>query len=545
MSAETGDRQWSPRRLVAICLIAGSAYFLLSYLSIALTSRNAGVASVWPGNALIVAVMLLPSARGAWSWLLLSTLTANIAVNIVLRGTVSGPVLFGLANCLEILIVVLGLQRLTKDGGGLFSQPNAAWSFALWAGLIAPLASAIPGAAIASSFIGQNFTESLGIWYGSDAIGLILFTPFFFSLVNGEYLKAAREMSGRDRLEAIALLLLVSLSSLVFLQRAFPLLFLPFLPLSLVTFRLGWLGTSVGLIIVSVVGTVATVSGTGPVMLIDGNVLERELFLEIFITSLLLLNLPAAVALTSRRESMLALRQANGKLTEANLALERFASIASHDLKAPVRHVSLFADAIREENGARQPIATYATNIVKAASDMNRIIEALLMFSKSGFREPRNQRFAVAPFMEELLGSLSRDREEALAEIAVSGAAGTLFADRQLALQALRNVVANSIKYVPKGTPPVVRIAVGRPAPDIVQFDIRDNGIGIDPRFAHDVFLPLRRLHGADSGYEGVGLGLSLVRTIARAHNGDARIDETFAGGTRMLLSFGNQRSVR
>jgi len=227
---------------------------------------------------------------------------------------------------------------------------------------------------------------------------------------------------------------------------------------------------------------------------------------------------------------------ANQRLAEANGALQQFASVASHDLKAPVRHMALFADAIRQEAEGREPITGFTADITSAAHEMSGIIDSLLTFSKTGFRDVDCETIDTRSLLADAVAGMDVQLAETGAEVFLGEVPETIYGDRRLLMQVFRNLLSNSLKYISPGTVPEVQIS-GSTEDGVVRLTVTDNGIGIEPRFADEVFKPLRRLHGADSAYEGSGLGLSLVRTIARAHGGDAVIDVRYSGGTRVIVT--------
>lgn len=238
----------------------------------------------------------------------------------------------------------------------------------------------------------------------------------------------------------------------------------------------------------------------------------------------------------SRARTADRLTLANQRLGDANNALQQFASIASHDLKAPVRHMALFADAIRQEAEGREPITELTGDITNAAREMGGIIDSLLTFAKTGFREAECDEVDTRKLLSEAVSLMAVQVAQSGAEISYHQVPDTIYGDAQLLRQAFRNLLANSLKYTSPGVLPEIEISGAR-EDGFVTFAVTDNGIGIAPEFAEEVFRPLRRLHGAESGFEGSGLGLSLVRAIARAHGGEASIDTDYTGGTRVILT--------
>lgn len=237
-------------------------------------------------------------------------------------------------------------------------------------------------------------------------------------------------------------------------------------------------------------------------------------------------------ALTARKLAL-----ANVKLRDSNEALAQFASVASHDLKAPVRHVALFADAIRRVAGDNPVILEHIDNITQSASEMNALVNSLLTFSKSGFRHPKFADCNLEEILDSTRKSTLSSRNDVVLSLQINKNFPRIFADQNLLKQAIGNVLSNSVKYVSQGKTPEIAIEVHK-VNDFIVISISDNGIGIPANLAEAVFQPMRRLHGADSVYEGTGLGLTLVRTIMRAHGGDAHIDTSYFDGTRVVLSF-------
>jgi len=528
------------RHISPSIVAVGVLYFLIAVTIILQTSALRSVATIWPANALIIASMLL-SPRSNWPGLVVASFVANLFANYLTRGTVTGPFLFGAANAVEIVIAAYGLKFFQRDDDELLNSLAEVVRFGLWAGLIAPVCGALPGAATAALLFHRSFWEAAGIWYCSDAVGLLLFTPFFHSLFSGRFARSIGHAGPVRILEGFGLFGLVILATFVGFGFKAPVLWLPILPILLVTFRLGPSWTSVAAVILALVATIITDRGIGALALLPPGMAIRELFMMAYVGCVLAMNLLIAAALSEKDKVRMRLLRTNIRLSEANQALERFASIASHDLKAPVTSITFFADAIRMKSDADPEVASHAAMIKNVTGEIYRLIDSLLAFSRTGSREPQREWIRMDTFKTDLLTGMQFEAEASSANIAFGTMPDRLFADRQLALQAFRNVIANALKYVAPDTAPVIVIEAEPVRAHVVSFVIYDNGIGIPAEFAEEVFEPLRRLHGVDSHYHGMGLGLALVRTIARAHNGDAVIDTEVTSGTRLILSFGDQ----
>lgn len=279
--------------------LAGLLYFALAVSTILLTSNGNEVAPFWPANAALAALMLL-APRDRWRYILIAGFVANVAANVVTRSSFVGPVLFGVANMAELLVLAWGMKA-PIDVAKIMRRPSALARFLLWAGLIAPATSALLGAATAALAFGQPFGGAMLVWMMADSLGLLLFAPFFLSLFGGEVSACLHSKSPRQFVELIVLQATVLLTALlVFHGSSLPLLFVMPLPIMLVTFRLGWLATKMAVMIVAVVVGIAIVNGTGPFAdtLIAG--VPPVIVAQVYLTSLLLIQMPVAAALSAR-----------------------------------------------------------------------------------------------------------------------------------------------------------------------------------------------------------------------------------------------------
>ncbi len=288
-------------RIIPMTYVAGFLYFLLAVSTISLTSNGKDIAAVWPANAVLVALMI-QTQRRAWPAILVAGILANVAANMVTRGSASGPFLFGIANMVEVFIAAWGIYGTASDGG-IMRRTDSMSRFLLWAGFLAPGCSSVLGAGTAWYAFDQPFRASMETWYFSDALGLVVFTPFFVALFHGDFNRCFRGKSLNGRVEAVLLQGLVLATAIfVFVNSHLPILFLVPLPVMLVTFRLGWLGAKVSVMIVAIVVAVATANGVGPIMLADLDPLQRAFFSQFYLAAMLLMQLPVAAALTSRAE---------------------------------------------------------------------------------------------------------------------------------------------------------------------------------------------------------------------------------------------------
>lgn len=285
-------------RSISTPLLAALLYSGLGIATLHL-SGDATVASVWPANAVLVALLVL-RRPSEWPSILLAGFAGSIVANHCMRGTVEGALLFGPSNLVEVVIAAWGMRRRLEHG--LPQDPSAVWPFVFWAGLAAPLAGALVGAATMALFRGQSFGLTSVNLYVASALGLLICTPVFHGLFKGEFVRSFREKTSLQRIEAVALLVLTSLvATLVFMKSGVPFLFLLFIPMMLVTFRVGWEGSEIAVLIIAAIGGFATMNHQGPVTFISPHPGVQATFFQFFLASTLLVNMPVAAAIAARR----------------------------------------------------------------------------------------------------------------------------------------------------------------------------------------------------------------------------------------------------
>lgn len=231
-------------------------------------------------------------------------------------------------------------------------------------------------------------------------------------------------------------------------------------------------------------------------------------------------------------EKLNELSEQNNKLEryiESNLELEKFAFIASHDLKEPLRTIGGFASLLERryadalDDQAREYIAYISGGIRK----MNRFIHDLLQYSRITFDENQEQ-YREVPFHELLshvTDSLKRLIREQKVRIEVGEVPETLVVQETRMQQLFQNLLANAVKFRKATEVPHIKIS-GTEEGDAWHFTVEDNGIGIDPQFHTRIFLPFRRLH-TQMEYDGSGLGLALCARVAEQHKGRIWVEST------------------
>jgi PAS domain S-box-containing protein len=233
------------------------------------------------------------------------------------------------------------------------------------------------------------------------------------------------------------------------------------------------------------------------------------------------------------------LEQRVSELNALTQELEAFSYSVSHDLRAPLRHVTGFAAILEKSAGPTldEKGRGHLRIISDAATRMGRLIDDLLVFSRMGRQEMTRGRVDLAALVEEVRRDVTS--HAAGRSIAwnihplpvVRGDAATL-------RLVLTNLLSNAVKY--SGTQPTAEIEVagnGTPAETVVS--VRDNGVGFDMQYAHKLFGVFQRLHSTDD-FEGTGIGLANVRRIVHRHGGRVWAEGAVGRGATFFFSLPN-----
>ncbi|MCW2958570.1 MAG: hypothetical protein JWP18_1373 [Solirubrobacterales bacterium] len=234
------------------------------------------------------------------------------------------------------------------------------------------------------------------------------------------------------------------------------------------------------------------------------------------------------------------LEQVNVELARSNAELERFASIASHDLREPLRKVQMFSERVIHHESANLSDRgrDYLGRMDAAAARMQTLIDGLLEYARVTTR--------AAPLEDVDLGRLARDVADDLDAVRrdVGGRieVGTLPhvpAEELRMRQLLQNLMSNALRFRRPGIPPVVRVSGHVDGDDIV-VEVSDNGIGFEERHADRIFDLFERLH-ARVDYPGTGMGLALCRRIVERHGGSITATSTPGSGSTFIIRLPRQ----
>jgi signal transduction histidine kinase len=225
------------------------------------------------------------------------------------------------------------------------------------------------------------------------------------------------------------------------------------------------------------------------------------------------------------------------RLARANEEIEAFSYSISHDLRAPLRHVSAYVGMLRAENGAELPqkAGERLKVIGDAAERMTRMIDDLLQFYRLGRASFASTELDLGRVVAEVIAEYEHETKIRDVQWNVGTLPG-LHADRALMKHVFSNLIGNALKYTSSRSH--AEIAVGQEASDgeLVLY-VRDNGVGFDPSQTHRLFHVFQRLHPLHD-FEGNGIGLAHVKRIVERHGGRVWAKGAVDAGATFYLAF-------
>jgi PAS domain S-box-containing protein len=232
------------------------------------------------------------------------------------------------------------------------------------------------------------------------------------------------------------------------------------------------------------------------------------------------------------------------ELATAIRELEAFSYSVSHDLRAPLRHISGFASIIRDRPSIQTDIVAtrHLHTIIQAAGRLGHLIDDLLVFSRVG-RTALNR---VVINTADLVEAARRELLPDLAGRKISwwiGALPPVEGDYAMLKLAVHNLIANAVKYTSRREQAVIEIRGHTTSVETILL-VKDNGAGFDMRYAGKLFGVFQRLH-TDDQFEGTGIGLANVHRIVQRHGGRVWAEGNVGQGATFYLALPNAPADR
>ncbi|MEX1134461.1 MAG: ATP-binding protein [Acidimicrobiia bacterium] len=239
----------------------------------------------------------------------------------------------------------------------------------------------------------------------------------------------------------------------------------------------------------------------------------------------------------------------NEKLKLSNEELERFASVAAHDLQEPLRKIQAFGDrlAVNASDSLDEKDQLYIERMRDAATRMRVLIDDLLQLSRVASQAQPLERVDLRDVVARVADDLESRIEETGAVLEI-GTLPVVVADPSQMHSLFLNLISNALKFRKPDQRPLVRISEKREPSESGQNGaahilVEDNGIGFDPEYGERIFRIFERLNGR-ADYAGTGIGLAICKKIVNRHDGAITAEGKPGEGAVFTVSLPTHRAT-
>ena len=537
----------SARRLALIVVLV----FLAVVAGMEISEALGRITAIWLANGILV-YFLLTDERENWPAILLVGLGANFCGDYITGDDVFASSFLTLCNAAGVLILAAPLERLGLHKS--FSRPKALWVFYALALGPAPLISGLMAAFYFHFTVGRGYLTSAIDWYATDALCYSIIVPVLMTV----RADALAKMFSRKEIRETLLLLGVFAGTLLanFIGYNYPIAFLIFPAITLVTFRRGFAGGAIALLMAGTYMMLPVLIGHASDALKPHSLRERIILIQMFIAVAGFTVILVGAALEQRRrleqglataivraenarEEALVARDASER---ANRMKSMFLATMSHELRTPLNAIIGFSDLIDTQlygPHADPRYREYAGLISKAGHHLLSLINDILDMSKieAGKFELHRESFDMRDVVRDCLELMHEraNQHGVAAEADVPARPLVIDADLRAVKQILLNLLSNAIKFTPAGGKVMVRV---RSENNSLVLSVKDTGIGIPADQLQQLGNPFVQVrNSAGASHEGTGLGLALVRALAEIHDGALKIESTLGRGTTVTVT--------
>jgi signal transduction histidine kinase len=529
----------TPRYALSIAALA--AVYVVAARAGLMMDAVAGFATlVWPPTGLALAALLIFGKR-LWPGVLIGAFIANLLAGAPLPVALG----IGVGNTLEAVLAVYALRRIPGFQVSLERLVDVIGLIVLAAGLTTMVSATI---GVTSLYLGgvislPQIGETWRAWWLGDLIADLLVAPVLLVWGSGP----RKFVDPKRRLEAFALgITVIAASFLIFggspgpatATGKFAQAYMFFPLLIWAALRFGQRGAVSTAFVVSVIAIWGTALGHGPFVrpALYQSLIALQTFMGIAAATFLVLG----ATISERRRAEEEARLARGRAEHANRAKAEFLAVMSHELRTPLNAISGYVDML--SLGVDGPLSekqrVSLTRIQLNQQHLLSLIDDVLSFAKieAGRLDIDVQPVLVHDVVETLEAVVQPDLQRKSLAFGCDpcDSALSVRADPEKLRQILLNFLANAIKFTPDGG----RIEVGADRrEELVRIWVSDTGIGIPGDQLEHVFEPFFQVEsGSTRRYPGIGLGLAIARDLARAMDGEVRLESTLGKGSTISV---------
>lgn len=230
------------------------------------------------------------------------------------------------------------------------------------------------------------------------------------------------------------------------------------------------------------------------------------------------------------------IEEASIQLIKSNEELEKYAYIAAHDLKEPLRSIGGFTQLIglRLADQIDEKTDEYMKHILKNVDHMNRLLDDIMQYSKLTMTENRSELVEISTIIENILLNFKKLPKEQMPTFFIPESLPVLQIERSKIYQIFQNLISNAFKYRSEKRPHI-KVELEQNKAYII-FTVKDNGIGIDDQFKEEVFTLFKTLNNKLEN-KGNGIGLAICKKIIEEYGGEIWIDKSYNNGTAVKFT--------
>jgi PAS domain S-box-containing protein len=222
-------------------------------------------------------------------------------------------------------------------------------------------------------------------------------------------------------------------------------------------------------------------------------------------------------------------------LEQANMELQEFTHVTSHDLQEPLRKIQTFCDLLNKRSASFLDNAgqEYLNRVLNSVLRMRQLLSDLLQLSRLAGKSEPFEAVDLGKMAHEAVDLFEEDLKKSGGTVKID-VLPVIDAEETQMLRLFQNLVGNAVKYHDEKK--LLINIFSRHNGDICEIFIKDNGIGFEQEFAERIFKPFQRLHGRNQ-YEGTGIGLAICRKIVERHGGSIRAESEPGKGSTFIIN--------